>query len=1239
MSGLLLEEKFDWESVLNTNPTEELAVPTIGDYSGCGFAAYLQVDIKGKILQESKVKHISPVDASELAELFYHSVGKNAIALNEDIYQGWLNQQEDSYLHNYLYPISLRSTLNCPGLKRQNYAAAGIGSICAGYSLKGIPALEDTTHDFSEPTNVSSGKIINSRVCWSYSASACSQGLKLKHVFKLFLKEGNKNIESECFYLVIFTTYDCTTLGNLALNFASQISKEQTGPCSAENKVQALLRCEKLQVKSVSCTEDKFCLDVAVELGGLETHRAQVFWRSVTGSYGYLDPISFQKKEDGTEVLRVRFPSLEQEKHVFIGVTVKHFDDLYSNMVSYTYSATQATPQKHITPVRARTSSLDAQTAPVQCLLPIFHVKSTKTVPNMPPQAERTPVNPLTPLQLFSFRGSTVACSYMIRNQITKSQVEDTFSVICCAIFSGNMRTFIVCQAYHMWCIQLITKETLFELLHLVMDHEHFRHPLSTGKMLSLLPRETEKQVDNFSRFFAESNLHKIQHAFNQMNFVVSSPNSPNSSETPPDEGPRNSEFTPTSPITSPSEIICSTPQISLISQTPSQVPVPPTLTQAPNLSHTQPEPQKMVSYQEIHNLLFNEPRYPYTSKISLPTDPSLTPQYPHPSPFPSPLVADQLNSFFTPQVYPTFSPYQPPRSYVPAQLMPAPQPPTPALPLYTPPLTLATPVQPYRSEESEPEAKRARTGIYLQSKRLWKTQRTDYPQLPTLLYSPPPPQTYPTQQNLHLAAQPTQSTHNYVIPQQSFTLPQTIIQDPPQLKPHTVPPQPHFPVQIVQAELLAHTLAVAKQQAERQEQLATPAQQQPAHPAPERETQHEAQQHTVAPRKITPSRSAPRLLCRPEYSAPVELDQSHEVLESAARTAPWQLRRLRRSNSSSAISCAEAAQSPECAKANQAPLKWKLKKSANPAPAKSGTEQPNKEIPEAKKHRFYKPRREQDDDYEMDDDEEEGEEAAEDDDEEYREVPLRRRRSPNKRKNLTDSLHVSSRYFANSSCACKICKFGLPSNFLKPLSWSDISLLTLTCLTNTSRFGTKCFNLQNEIFPFVERHYEELVPANIHGNSWKKKMQVALTNSDQLFVCVKEDKASPLSELWTLRTAQDLWVDEESISSSHGDSDDDSDEEVASEFEEEMSNHLLSMREQLRGAQNQRDLLNAELFRVRTDVQKCTKSLYNVVSSCAAAASPQQDVGAKIFDEIFGELFDEIREVLGDYADRVLPL
>jgi hypothetical protein len=43
-----------------------------------GFAAFWQVNIKGKVLQESKVRNISTVDASELVELFYHS-GMNGI--------------------------------------------------------------------------------------------------------------------------------------------------------------------------------------------------------------------------------------------------------------------------------------------------------------------------------------------------------------------------------------------------------------------------------------------------------------------------------------------------------------------------------------------------------------------------------------------------------------------------------------------------------------------------------------------------------------------------------------------------------------------------------------------------------------------------------------------------------------------------------------------------------------------------------------------------------------------------------------------------------------------------------------------------------------------------------------------------------------------------------------------------------------------------------------------------------
>jgi hypothetical protein len=52
-----------------------------------------------------------------------------------------------------------------------------------------------------------------------------------------------------------------------------------------------------------------------------------------------------------------------------------------------------------------------------------------------------------------------------------------------------DMRTLIVCQAYHLWSMQLVSKETLFELLQMVINHDHFNHPLCTSRMLRCLPR------------------------------------------------------------------------------------------------------------------------------------------------------------------------------------------------------------------------------------------------------------------------------------------------------------------------------------------------------------------------------------------------------------------------------------------------------------------------------------------------------------------------------------------------------------------------------------------------------------------------------------------------------------------------------------------------------------------------------------------------------------------------------
>jgi hypothetical protein len=54
---------------------------------------------------------------------------------------------------------------------------------------------------------------------------------------------------------------------------------------------------------------------------------------------------------------------------------------------------------------------------------------------------------------------------------------------------TNDMRTFIVCQAYHMWNMQLIPKESLLDLLQLVISHDHFSQPLTAAEMLCCLPR------------------------------------------------------------------------------------------------------------------------------------------------------------------------------------------------------------------------------------------------------------------------------------------------------------------------------------------------------------------------------------------------------------------------------------------------------------------------------------------------------------------------------------------------------------------------------------------------------------------------------------------------------------------------------------------------------------------------------------------------------------------------------
>ena len=43
----------------------------------------------------------------------------------------------------------------------------------------------------------------------------------------------------------------------------------------------------------------------------------------------------------------------------------------------------------------------------------------------------------------------------------------------------------------------------------------------------------------------------------------------------------------------------------------------------------------------------------------------------------------------------------------------------------------------------------------------------------------------------------------------------------------------------------------------------------------------------------------------------------------------------------------------------------------------------------------------------------------------------------------------------------------------------ANLFLVTLTCLGKLSRVDAKSFNLQTEIFPFVEEHYTKLAPVN----------------------------------------------------------------------------------------------------------------------------------------------------------------
>jgi hypothetical protein len=760
------------ESILAYNPKAiaELSIPTIDYLPGLDF----QVDIKGKILHESIVKNISAAHAEEFMQLFYCSVVRNGhLARSTYVYQSWLNLQGDSYLQSYIYPISLRPTANYTGTKRQNYADERTGSICAGYSLDGIPSFDDSSCSFHTPCTVSTGKIANTPVCWSYEFSACSSNFKLKHLFKLHVPViGNASAHgNECYYIVLFTAYDYTAVGKQVLNFASDIAKGQT--CVSEIQVQPLISHERPEVRNVLYTDIQSCLDVVVAHipSGQPT---QVFWKSGAGAFQYLDPISTTNHADGSVVLRVKLPYLERQTQVWIGVKAKNFDDLYSNIVAYNVPSC-ITPVKVYTaepliktaqfplqvyPQTVPSSSPLGSSSEVPCSPPASALVSSFGVPFSTQSSEYIPIAPLTPLQLLCLRGRTLACTYIIIDQISKFQVEDTFAVVSCAFFSTNMRTFIVCQSFHMWNMQLLPKDSLLDLLHLVTNHDHFAHPLSTAEMLCRLPKdlETEKHLATISMLFTEPYLQHTQLAYNQLSFAVL--NSSNPPYVPTQisastEIPRSSQ-TPR-PLSSSMQLVPEIP-FSPAPQTPQPL--------VPHTTLTSPSTQGYVSYQQIRDLLEQKlSLHHHELETSVHTKPQSVPSQCTP-----PLITLEPCSIFTSQI--------PPSNYAPSPMQTlAPRPIATHVPL------LATSGQLYRTDDSEPLPKRTKMNYvpqnpsYASRKRQciqrWKSQRTVYQDISAPHFTfEPPPVSNPVQQSCAPSL-----TLNTQSPSVVFALPPTQIQ------------------------------------------------------------------------------------------------------------------------------------------------------------------------------------------------------------------------------------------------------------------------------------------------------------------------------------------------------------------------------------------------------------------------------------------------------------------------------
>jgi hypothetical protein len=259
---------------------------------------------------------------------------------------------------------------------------------------------------------------------------------------------------------------------------------------------------------------------------------------------------------------------------------------------------------------------------------------------------------------------------------------------------------------------------------------------------------------------------------------------------------------------------------------------------------------------------------------------------------------------------------------------------------------------------------------------------------MPTLLYAAvdQPTQSYLAQkkqltdQQTHAPLQPQNLT-----PTQTQALP--IYQTPAQSQIQQAQPQPQSPlhVQVPQPDLLAHTVAVA-QQAEIQAQ---PTELTPPQPPMEQLAQQAVQQ------PILQAQSALHEPQQLQPEAPIsEHDMSNEKLHSPLRKkAPWRQRRHRR-NSAPTLSSSDSnktSASPKQITESKKPLKWKFSKFSKLEPVQEA-ERPT-QLPEAKKHRYFKPKREKDEDYEED----AGDEEDEDDDEEYNEVPLRTRRPKRK--------------------------------------------------------------------------------------------------------------------------------------------------------------------------------------------------------------------------------------------------